>query len=197
MRQRWEFKLDFIKFYSDIKASNELSYSETLIYWFIRTVIENTKSENERRNNKNIPSCFCNSKTIAANIWVTEWTVNNCVKKLKDKWLIVVHNRYNKHTWHKSRVIYLPEMAPKEIYNEVDEFFDTNCRLLDFYGISYTLGNRAIIWDLIFNHGNSIKDIYKFLEDYEWTCEWTEILRDMYLPCSWLVEYQWEISRFR
>lgn len=173
-----EFKFDFIKYFPELKESHKLSPLDVLVYWYIKAVIEF----------KNNTSCFVTSPTMAKTLYCNPWSIDNSIKKLKDKKLIEIKNEYIQEYNIKRRYIYLPWTMPKwRAKNEVDYFFDKNDRIED------NPKTRAIVWNLIFKHNLDDENIMEFVEnkydDKNAPLDEND-LRDVYIPSEWLVEYQ-------
>ena len=88
------FAPEFIPFYVDEVRRYKLSPTEGLVYWFIRFY---TKLENNW--------FYFKSEHLARIIQVSEWTIDNCILKLKKLWLLKVETG---HIWFKKvRKIFL------------------------------------------------------------------------------------------
>lgn len=147
------FNLEFIKFDPILKIKHKLTYTETLVYWYIKEVILFQK----KHWNKWV--CFTSSKTIWRNIWTTSWTIDKSVGKLKNLWLIEVHNKFIVKYNRNSRYIYMPWEAPKSSEDKVEYFF---------YEVSHLLEDnkktRAIIWSLLYKKWISSEELIDNIE---------------------------------
>ena len=160
INQKERFKLEFIKFYPDIREKYELSPIEAILYGYIKQVIE------FQRNVNKTPVCFTASSTMAQNIGCKTQSINNSIWKLKKKGLIEVHNK----TWlspegktRKWRKIYLSWEAPKNENDKVIQFFETFPWVVEI-----TPWTKSIIWDWIYKQNRDINYIYNLiLEHYE------------------------------
>lgn len=185
-----EFKLDFIKYYPDIKEEHWLSSLDTLVYWYIKAVIEF----------KNNVSCFATSNTIAKTLKCNPWSIDNSINKLKKEKLIETTNKFIPEQKRNKRVIYLFWKALKKKFNEVDEFFE---EYWDF--LEDTKATRWIIWHLLFKLWKSPEEIIGFINekmksiDFSWEIFNAEDLREIYLPYNEVVEYTWawKLREFR
>lgn len=149
-----KFKLEFIKYYPTVQDEYWLSPVETLIFWYVTEVIE------FQRGVWNKPVCFTASQTIADNLNCKSQTVNNAIRKLKDKWLFETRNRFVRKTRRKYRHIYLPWEAPINKDDKVQLFFDTYLVVKD------NKKTRAIIGDWIYNHQMDIHKIVELINEY-------------------------------
>lgn len=148
------FRLEFIKFLPNIKKKYDLTYSETLVYWYITEVI------NFQKNKWNKWVCFTSSKTMWRNILIKPASVDNCVSKLKEKWLIEVQNKFIRKFNRNSRYIYLPWEEPKHKEDKVEYFFYEVADILED-----NKKTRAIIWDLIYNKKIDEEELLEAVEN--------------------------------
>lgn len=181
-----KFELNFIKFYHEIQKKYNLSPTETLIYWYITEVIE------FQRRCGNTPVCFTLSSTIAQNVNCKPQTVNNAIKKLKDKWLIETRNSFVKETKRKYRHIYIPWEAPINRNDKVSQFFKTCSVVKD------NERTRAIVGNWIYHHQKSGEWIMKKLYEFFWhqneqLDEWD--LREIYSELTTETGFQESIER--
>lgn len=156
MEKRWnnddEFKLEFIKYYPEVAKKYRLSPTEALLFWLIITVIE---FQAEINNN---PVCFMSSKTMAKHIWKKTWSIDNAIKKLKDKWLIEIRNKYMYEYNRNSRYIYKP-WTLKRTWWKVTEFFDKH----NMHCIERFHETEAIIWDILYKYNYTFDDLNQLL----------------------------------
>ncbi|MFA5916967.1 MAG: hypothetical protein WC850_01880 [Candidatus Gracilibacteria bacterium] len=175
-----DFKLEFIKYYPEIKEKYGLSSLDTLVYGYIKAVIEFESNV----------SCFATSNTIANTIKFKPGSIDNSINKLKKAKLIETTNKFIGEQKRNKRVIYLFGQGPKKKFNEVDEFFY-------YYGglLEENKATRGIIGHLLFKLGKSPKEIEKFIyekmesDDYSGEMFSVEDLREIYIPSNEVVEY--------
>lgn len=170
-----KFKLEFIKYYPELRETYRLAPLDILVYWYIKTIIE-------FQNNN---SCFATSKTIAKSLYASPQSIDNSINKLKKSKLIETDNPYIQEYNIKRRYIYLYGQRPRYARNQVDEFFDENDIIQD------NAQTRAIVGNLIFKYDVLAEDIINFCEEQEdvnYPLDENE-LRNIYIPVNGVVAY--------
>lgn len=195
MKKWWnnddKFKLEFIKYFPDIAMQYKLSPTDTLLYWLIIAVIEFQEKVN------NNPVCFMSSKTMSDYIGKKTWSIDNAIKKLKDKWLIEIRNKYMHEYRRRSRYIYKPWVL-KTSWWKVEVFF----KEYNVYNIEQYHSTEAIIWNILYKHNytyNRLNNLLaRFVSEYKTDSDELDarFLRQLYE--DGLIEYytsnEWELN---
>lgn len=165
------FKLEFVKYYPEVAKKYNLTPLETIVYWYIKAVIEFQKD------NWNKPVCFTSSKTIGETLNKKPWSIDNAISKLKKLNLIEINNKYMAEYKRNSRYIYLPWEKPQRQRSKVDEIYDKVTFIDDEQAA------RGVLWDIIYHQNKTPDEIIAFLTDfpeerrwYDWETKWGVIL---------------------